>query len=60
MSNRNPTIKPGDHIRVHFGGRLVYGVVTSVRGGRVHVQLDVEGADEPVAGLYEEKQLTYA
>ncbi|MEP9415340.1 hypothetical protein ABLE92_13455 [Gordonia sp. VNQ95] len=58
-SRKSPAIKPGDHIRVDFGGRLVYGVVTSVRGDRVHVQLDIEGTDEPVAGLYEEKQLVH-
>ncbi|WP_156525552.1 MULTISPECIES: hypothetical protein [unclassified Gordonia (in: high G+C Gram-positive bacteria)] len=59
-SRKTSTIKPGDRIRVDFGGQLVYGVVTSVRGDRVHVQLDIEGTDEPVAGLYEEKQLAYA
>ena len=59
-SRKSPAIKPGDHIRVNFGGRIVSGVVTSVRDEWVHVQLDIEGTDEPVSGLYEKKQLAYA
>ena len=50
-------VRPGDRVKVRFGFRDVEGVVTSVWGGQVHVQLDIDGADEPVAGLYDERQL---
>lgn len=54
---KDPALKPGDRIKVRFGHRYVTGVVTRVRGGQVHVELDIDGTDEPVSGLYDEKQL---
>jgi hypothetical protein len=53
-----PELSVGDRVRVKFGGRIVEGTVMSVRNGRVHVALDIEGADEPVGGLYKQDQLT--
>lgn len=50
-------LKPGDHVRVQFGDRVVPGVVTRVSGDRIHVALTIEGADEPIAGLYRNDQL---
>lgn len=58
--SKDPALKPGDLIRVRFGRRMVEGRVTSVRNGRVHVELDVEGAEEPIAGLYRESDLVSA
>jgi primosomal protein N' len=55
--HKDAALQPGDRIRVRFGRRLVDGVVTSVRGGQVHVELDIDGTDEPVSGLYDENQL---
>lgn len=55
--HKDAALQPGDRIRVRFGRRLVDGVVTSVRGGQVHVALDIDGTDEPVSGLYDENQL---
>lgn len=49
---------PGDQIKVHFGNRMVVGVVTGVRGERVHVSLEIEGAEDPVGTLYREDELT--
>ncbi|WZU30789.1 hypothetical protein Rruber_00236 [Rhodococcus ruber] len=49
---------PGDRIKVPFGNRMVLGVVTGVRGGRVHVSLKIEGAEDPVGTLYREDELT--
>lgn len=61
MSTRSAsTPRPGDRIKVRFGRRVVDGIVTSVRGDQVHVDLDIEGTTEPVAGLYNEKQLISA
>lgn len=57
-SRRSPT--PGDRIKVLFGNREVEGVVTQVRDGRVHVDLLIEGADEPVGSMYREDQLLRA
>jgi hypothetical protein len=51
---------PGDRIRVRFGGHLVEGTVVSVRNHQIQVALDIEGADEPFAGLYDEDQLMLA
>ena len=51
---------PGDRVSVQFGHRIVEGTVTSVDGGRVHVALDIDGTDEPVAGLYRESELLSA
>jgi hypothetical protein len=53
-------LRPGDRINVRFGDRVVPGVVTGVSGDRVHVALTIEGADEPVAGLYRNDQLVLA
>lgn len=38
------TMQPGDRIRVHWGDREVAGVVTSVSGDGIHVDLTIEGA----------------
>ncbi|MFF3571690.1 hypothetical protein [Nocardia jiangxiensis] len=54
------TLRPGDRVRVPFGHRIVEGTVTSVDGGRIHVALDIDGTDEPVAGLYRESELAPA
>jgi hypothetical protein len=56
-TNKSPALKPGDRIRVSFGHRLVDGKVTSARDGLIHVELYIDGTDEPVTGLYRESQL---
>ena len=33
------------------------GVVTRVSGDRIHIELTIEGADEPIASLYQNGQL---
>lgn len=53
-------LAPGERIRVRFGGRVVTGTVTSVSGHRVHVELDIEGASEPLDALYRDDQLVPA
>ncbi|MCX5042291.1 hypothetical protein OG921_03670 [Aldersonia sp. NBC_00410] len=55
--HNNPALEPGDRIRVRFGYRLVDGIVTSAQDGLIHVELDVDGTDEPVTGLYRESRL---
>jgi hypothetical protein len=40
-----------------FGDRVVPGVVTRVSGDRIHIELTIEGADEPIASLYRNDQL---
>lgn len=50
-------LAPGDRIKVRFGNRIVEGVVTRVRGDQIHVDLLIEGADEPVSSLYRNDQL---
>ena len=49
--------RPGDRINVRFGDRVVPGVVTRVSGDRIHVELTIEGADEPIASLFRNDQL---
>jgi hypothetical protein len=56
----NVDLQVGDRVRVMFGGRIVEGTVTSVRDGRVHVALEIEGSDELFGGLYRQDQLTTA
>lgn len=51
------TMQPGDRIRVRWGDREVAGVVTSVSGDRIHVDLTIEGADEPISALFRSDQL---
>jgi hypothetical protein len=50
-------LEPGDRVNVRFGNRVVPGVVTRVSGDRIHIELSVEGADEPVATLFRNDQL---
>jgi hypothetical protein len=57
---KDHVLGPGDRVRVRFGHRIVEGTVTSVDGGRIHVALDIDGTDEPVAGLYRESELVPA
>nr|WP_176220363.1 hypothetical protein [Nocardia donostiensis] len=54
---KDPALRPGARVRVRFGGRIVEGVVTSAEGGRIHVALDIDGADDPVSGLYQASEL---
>ncbi|WP_179468429.1 hypothetical protein [Mycolicibacterium vinylchloridicum] len=56
----NRTLVPGVRIKVKFGGRWVPGVVTHVSGNRIHVDLTIDGADEPVTSLYRDYELTSA
>ncbi len=58
--NKHNAVKPGDHVRVRFGGQVVDAVVTSVWYDRVHVSFAFDGADEPVDGLYLESELLAA
>ncbi|MGW4367692.1 hypothetical protein ACWEKT_18800 [Nocardia takedensis] len=53
-------LRPGDSVRVRFGHRVIEGTVTSIRGDRVHVTLEIEGSDEPVDGLYLTSELLSA
>lgn len=53
-------LTPGDRINVRFGDRVVPGVVTRVSGDRIHIELTIEGADEPVASLFRNDQLVTA
>jgi len=53
-------LKPGDRVRVHLGRRIVEGTVTSTDGGRIHVAISIEGAAEPVSGLYRASELLSA
>ncbi|MFJ2840017.1 hypothetical protein ACIO52_32045 [Nocardia sp. NPDC087230] len=57
---RNKTIhfKAGDRVRVTYGAREVKGTVVRVSNGRVSVDLDF--ADEHVAGLFREEELRSA
>ena len=57
---KDSALKPGDRVRVRFGRRVVEGTVTSAYADRVHVDLDIEGVDEPVHGLYLESELLSA
>jgi hypothetical protein len=57
---KNAALRPGARVRVRFGHHTVEGTVTSVEGGRIHVALDIDGTDEPVAGLYRESELVPA
>ncbi len=59
MKKPRPLV-PGDQVKVRFGGRWVPGVVTRVSGDRIHVELTVEGADEPISSLYRNDQLVPA
>ena len=52
--------KPGDRIKVRWGLDIAEGVVTSVSGDRIHVDLYIEGADEPVGALFRESDLVDA
>lgn len=52
--------KPGDRIKVRWGLDIAEGVVTSVSGDRIHVDLFIEGADEPVGALFRENDLVDA
>lgn len=54
---KRKTLRPGDRINVRFGDREVPGVVTRVSGDRIHVELTIEGADEPIASLYRNDEL---
>ena len=51
---------PGDWINVRFGDRVVPAVVTRVSGDRIHIELTIEGADEPIASLLRSGQLVSA
>ncbi len=44
---------------VLFGDRVLPGAVTrvSLSGERIHIELTIEGADEPIASLYRNGQL---
>ncbi|RFZ61376.1 hypothetical protein DE4576_05472 [Mycobacterium marinum] len=53
-------LAPGDRINVRFGDRVVPGVVTRVSGDRIHIELTIEGADEPIASLFRNDQLVLA
>ena len=57
-----PRFQVGDRIRVEFGGRGQFadGIVTRVYNGMVHVELDIEGTEDPVQGFYNEDQLIAA
>lgn len=54
---RRKALQPGDRINVRFGDRVVPGVVTRVSGEHIHVELTIEGADEPIASLFRNDQL---
>lgn len=58
--SKHASVKPGDLVRVRFGGQVVDAVVTSVWYDRIHVTFAFEGADEPVNGLYLESDLVAA
>lgn len=54
---KRKALQPGDRINVRFGDRVVPGVVTQVSGDRIHVELTIEGADEPISSLFRNDQL---
>ncbi|MFD3706635.1 hypothetical protein ACFWUP_26155 [Nocardia sp. NPDC058658] len=58
--HKNSSVKPGDRVRVRFGGEIVDAMVTSVWLDRIHVTFSFEGSDEPVDGLYLESELLAA
>ena len=51
---------PGDRVKVRFGDRVVPGVVTRVSGDRIHVEMSIEGADEPISSLFRDYELVGA
>lgn len=59
MAKRTALV-PGDRIKVRFGDRIVPGVVTRVSGDRIHVELSIEGADEPISSLFRDYELVGA
>lgn len=50
-------VKPGDPVRVVWGVSEVSGIVTSVSGNHIHVDMTIEGADGPISGLFRPDQL---
>lgn len=52
--------KPGDRVRIEFGTRTIEGVVTSVRGAHVHVEVQLDGADETIDRFVRQDALVLA
>lgn len=50
----------GDQVRVTFGNHEYIGTVTYISGYRVHVTIEIEGADDPVNILYRASELVPA
>jgi hypothetical protein len=49
--------KPGDRVKVRWGLSIQEGVVTSVNGNWLHIDLDIEGADDPVPVFFPDDEL---
>ncbi|OHT80467.1 hypothetical protein BKG69_06035 [Mycobacteroides chelonae] len=55
---RDSSVRPGRRIEAKFGTGFAKGVIVGPRGRQfIEVSLDIDGADEPVTGLYRPDQI---